>query len=78
MVTNEMTLGDEILSNSFPYKKIVNRILWGIKGKWVVQGVVDAYIGANHSAEGSENECVDDQAVRVVDIIETFRLQVKS
>ncbi|PWA49190.1 translationally-controlled tumor protein [Artemisia annua] len=32
--------GDEILSDSFPYKKIVNRILWEIKGKWVVQGVV--------------------------------------
>ncbi|PWA61147.1 translationally controlled tumor protein 2 [Artemisia annua] len=39
------------------------------------KGVVDAYIGANPSAEGGENECVDDQAVRVVDIVDTFRLQ---
>ena len=37
------------------------------------------YIGANPSAEGGgEDEAIDDQAVRVVDIVDTFRLQVKS
>ena len=45
--------------------------------QWVVQGGVDVDIGANPSAEGGgEDEGVDDQAVRVVDIIDTFRLQV--
>lgn len=34
-------------------------------------------IGANPSAEGGgEDEGVDDQAVKVVDIVDTFRLQV--
>ena len=34
-------------------------------------------IGANPSAEGDgEDEGVDDQAVKVVDIVDTFRLQV--
>ena len=34
-------------------------------------------IGANPSAEGAgEDEGVDDQAVKVVDIVDTFRLQV--
>lgn len=34
-------------------------------------------IGANPSAEGGdEEEGVDDQAVKVVDIVDTFRLQV--
>ncbi|KVI11796.1 Mss4-like protein [Cynara cardunculus var. scolymus] len=43
---------------------------------WVVQGVVSVDIGANPSAEGGEDEeGVDDQAVKVVDIVDTFRLQ---
>ncbi|KVI04724.1 Mss4-like protein, partial [Cynara cardunculus var. scolymus] len=44
--------------------------------KWVVQGAVDVNIGANPSAEGGdEDKGVDDQAVKVVDIVDTFRLQ---
>ena len=47
--------------------------------QWVVKGAldVDAMIGANASAEGGgEDESTDDQAVKVVDIVDTFRLQV--
>ncbi len=45
--------------------------------QWVVQGAIDVDIGANPSAEGGEDdEGVDDQAVKVVDIVDTFRLQV--
>ena len=45
--------------------------------QWVAQGAVDVDIGANPSAEGAdEDEGVDDQVVKVVDIIDTFRLQV--
>ncbi|CAA2985917.1 Hypothetical predicted protein [Olea europaea subsp. europaea] len=44
--------------------------------QWVVQGAVDVDIGANPSAEGAdEDEKVDDAAVKVVDIVDTFRLQ---
>lgn len=69
-------LGDELLSDSFPYKEILNGILWEVEGKWVVQGAVDVNIGANPSAEGGdEDEGVDDQTVKVVDIVDTFRLQ---
>lgn len=46
--------------------------------QWVVKGSVDVDIGANPSAEGGEDEGVDDQAVKVVDIVDTFRLQVES
>ncbi|XP_038991744.1 translationally-controlled tumor protein homolog [Hibiscus syriacus] len=43
---------------------------------WVVQGTVNVDIGANPSAEGAEeDEGVDDQAVKVVDIVDTLRLQ---
>jgi hypothetical protein len=44
--------------------------------QWVIQGAVDVDIGANPSAEGGDDEGVDDQAVKVVDIVDTFRLQV--
>ncbi|GJY68666.1 translationally-controlled tumor protein, partial [Tanacetum coccineum] len=38
----------------------------------VVKGAADVYIGANPSAECGENKGVDDQAVKVVDIVDTF------
>ena len=42
-----------------------------------MQGAVDVDIGANPSAEGAdEDEGVDDQTVKVVDVVGTFRLQV--
>ena len=45
--------------------------------QWVVQGAVDVDIGGNPSAEGGdEDEGVDDQAVKVVDIVDTCRLKV--
>nr|GEX20073.1 hypothetical protein [Tanacetum cinerariifolium] len=69
-------MGDELLSDSFRYDEILNGVLWEVEGKWVTQGAVSVYTGANPSAEGGgEDEGVDDQAVRVVDIVDTFRLQ---
>ncbi|KAK1315821.1 hypothetical protein QJS10_CPA05g00415 [Acorus calamus] len=76
LVYQDVLTSDELLSDSFPYKEIENGILWEVEGKWVVQGAVDVDIGANPSAEGGdEDEGVDDQAVKVVDIVDTFRLQ---
>ncbi|GFZ21797.1 translationally controlled tumor protein [Actinidia rufa] len=76
LVYQDMLTGDELLSDSFPYKEIHNGVLWEVEGKWVVKGAVDVNIGANPSAEGGgEDEGVDDQAVKVVDIVDTFRLQ---
>ncbi|KAL6548252.1 hypothetical protein OROGR_008673 [Orobanche gracilis] len=71
-----LTVSDELLSDSFPYKEIENGVLWEVEGKWVVKGAVDVDIGANPSAEGGEDdEGVDDGATKVVDIVDTFRLQ---
>ncbi|KAH7281543.1 hypothetical protein KP509_36G052900 [Ceratopteris richardii] len=68
--------GDELLSDSFVYKEVQNGIFWEVEGKWVVKGAVSVDIGANPSSEGAdEDEGVDDQAVKVVDIVDTFRLQ---
>ncbi|CAN8269227.1 unnamed protein product [Cochlearia groenlandica] len=76
LVYQDLLTGDELLSDSFPYKEIENGVLWEVEGKWTVLGSVDVNIGANPSAEeGGEDEGVDDQAVKVVDIVDTFRLQ---
>ncbi|KAK9292707.1 hypothetical protein L1049_020686 [Liquidambar formosana] len=76
LVYQDLLTGDELLSDSFPYTEIENGMLWEVEGKWVVQGAVDVDIGANPSAEGGEeDEGVDDQAAKVVDIVDTFRLQ---
>ncbi|KAJ4722168.1 Translationally-controlled tumor protein-like [Melia azedarach] len=76
LVYQDLLTDDELLSDSFPYKEIQNGILWEVEGKWVVQGAVEVNIGANPSAEGAdEDEGVDDKAAKVVDIVDTFRLQ---
>ncbi|KAJ7546117.1 hypothetical protein O6H91_08G025300 [Diphasiastrum complanatum] len=76
LVYQDLISGDELLSDSFAYNEIHNGILWEVEGKWVTQGALDVDIGANPSAEGGEeDEGVDDQAIKVVDIVDTFRLQ---
>ncbi|XP_062108656.1 translationally-controlled tumor protein homolog [Humulus lupulus] len=76
LVYQDLLSGDELLSDSFPYKELENGCLWEVEGKWVIQGAVDVDIGANPSAEGADaDEGVDDQSVKVVDIVDTFRLQ---
>ncbi|PKA62961.1 Translationally-controlled tumor protein like [Apostasia shenzhenica] len=76
LVYQDLLTGDELLSDSFPYKEIENCMLWEVQGKWVVHGAINVDIGANPSAEGGhEDEGVDDQSVKVVDIVDTFRLQ---
>ena len=76
LVYQDVLTGDELLSDSFPFKELENGMLWEVQGKWVVQGAVNVDIGANPSAEGADDdEGVDDQAKKVVDIVDTFRLQ---
>uniref|UniRef100_A0ACD5W8N8 Uncharacterized protein n=1 Tax=Avena sativa TaxID=4498 RepID=A0ACD5W8N8_AVESA len=76
LVYQDKLTGDELLSDSFPYRELENGVLWEVDGKWVVQGAAEFDIGANPSAEGGgDDEGVDDQAVKVVDIVDTFRLQ---
>ncbi|KMT14227.1 hypothetical protein BVRB_4g075860 [Beta vulgaris subsp. vulgaris] len=76
LLYQDLLTGDELLSDSFPYKELFNGCLWEVDGKWVVKGAVDFDIGANPSAEGGDGEeAVDDQAVKIVDIVDTFRLQ---
>ncbi|CAI5503765.1 unnamed protein product [Closterium sp. Naga37s-1] len=75
LVYQDLISGDELLSDSFEAKEIQNGIFYEVEGKWVVKGGVEVDIGANPSAEGGEEEAVEDQAEKVVDIVDTFRLQ---
>ncbi|CAM0874117.1 unnamed protein product [Alopecurus aequalis] len=76
LVYQDKLSGDELLSDSFTYTELFDGALWEVDGKWVSKGSVDVDIGANPSAEGGgDDEGVDDQAVKVVDIVDTFRLQ---
>ncbi|KAK4415419.1 Translationally-controlled tumor protein [Sesamum alatum] len=76
LVYQDLLTSDERLSNYFPYKEVENGALWEVEGKWVVKGAIDVDIGANPSVEGGEDdEGFDDQVVKLVDIVDTFRLQ---
>eukprot|EP00850_Spirogloea_muscicola_P004546 SM000019S05090 [mRNA] locus=s19:842825:844388:- [translate_table: standard] len=76
LIYEDLISGDELLSDSFQLTEVQDGIFYEVDGKWVVQGPISVDIGANASAEGGgEDEGVDDQAVRVVDIVDTFRLQ---
>jgi len=76
LLYTDVFTGDELLSDSFRCKELFNGVLWEVEGKWVVKGAVEVDIGANPSSEGGEDdEGVDDQAQKVVDIVDTFRLQ---
>lgn len=74
-----LALTIRLLADSFSVALLISLNLCTLIGfwQWVVQGAVNVDIGANPSAEGGdEDEGVDDQAVKVVDIVDTFRLQV--
>ncbi|RVW24887.1 Translationally-controlled tumor protein-like [Vitis vinifera] len=46
LVCQDLLTRDELLRDSFPYKKLFNGALLEVEGKWVVQGAIDVDIGA--------------------------------
>ncbi|GBG67855.1 hypothetical protein CBR_g976 [Chara braunii] len=75
LLYTDIFTGDELLSDVYPVGEKFDGVLWEVKGKWIVKGSVDVDIGANPSAEGGDDEGVEDGAERVVDIVDSFRLQ---
>ncbi|WP_368859594.1 hypothetical protein, partial [Escherichia coli] len=41
LVYTDLLSGDELLSDSFPYKEIENGMAWEVVDKWGVQGGID-------------------------------------
>ncbi|KAL8254374.1 hypothetical protein R6Q59_032595 [Mikania micrantha] len=85
LVYQDLISGDELLSDSFPYKELLNGILWEVEGKvylapifvlgWYKEQWRLTLVQTLLQKEPEEDEGVDDQAVKVVDIVDTFRLQ---
>lgn len=65
-----------MFSDAFPIKKI-NEFIWEVDGKFikVKEGVDDALIGANPSAEGGDDECVEDDVKTVIDVVYSHQLE---
>lgn len=64
---------DELMSDSYELKEVYG-VAYEIDCSMITEGVVEVDIGANASAEEAE-EGVEDQAVKVNNIIHSFRLQ---
>lgn len=65
--------GDEIISDSFDLKE-VDGVAYEADCAMITLGAVEVDTGANASAEEAE-EALDDAAVKVNNIVHTFRLQ---
>lgn len=67
-------LDDELFSDAFPIKKI-NEHIWEVEGKSikVKEGVDDALIGANPSAEGGET--IDDGIITTINVVYSHQLE---
>ncbi|KAI0016670.1 translationally-controlled tumor protein [Xylariomycetidae sp. FL0641] len=69
---------DELMSDSYPMKE-VNDILYEVDCKMITIDAIDVDIGANASAEGGdEDEGTADEAVKVNNVVHSFRLQETS
>lgn len=68
-------IGDELLSDAFPQKPLHGGIIIEVQCRNVTKGPVKIDTGANPSAEGGEDEAVDDSAETVIDVIDNFGLE---
>nr|CDS27015.1 gag pol polyprotein [Hymenolepis microstoma] len=71
--------GDELFSDAFPIK-VVNDFVWEVEGCFirVKNGVDGSLIGANPSAEGGEDDCVQDDVRTVINVVESHQLESTS
>ncbi|KAK0753166.1 Mss4-like protein [Schizothecium vesticola] len=67
---------DEIISDSFDMKE-VDGVAYEVDCQMIVEGAVQVDTGANASAEEAE-EGIEDEAVKVNNVVHSFRLQSTS
>jgi hypothetical protein len=75
MIYKDIISGDEMVSDSFPIE-VVNDVVLKVETKMVVKEALNVNVGGNPSADGGEDEGVDDTAQRVNDVVDAFNLQV--
>lgn len=76
IIFKDIITDDEIISDSYDLKE-VDGIVYEADCAMITEGNVDVDIGANASAEEAE-EALDDQVVKVNNIVHSFRLQSTS
>jgi hypothetical protein len=64
--------------NSFPIEKIFDGIGFEVKSNFIVKGGEDIDIGCGNEFGGTEedNEGVDDQKVKILDVVDAFKYNV--
>mmetsp|Transcript_41 Transcript_41/g.100 ORF Transcript_41/g.100 Transcript_41/m.100 type:complete len:231 (+) Transcript_41:130-822(+) len=70
----DIVSGDEMVSDSFP-SQLVDDVVLKVETKSIIKDALQVDTGANAAEEGGEDEGVDDQAERVNDVVDAFRLQ---
>jgi hypothetical protein len=76
IIFKDILNGDELLADSYPLNEIEDGFFYEVEGKWQTLTMDDVDIGANPSAEGGDEDGpADDGGRKVVDLIESFRLQ---
>jgi len=76
LIFKDVITGDEIISDSYDLKD-VDGIVYEANCAMIVEGAVEVNTGANASAEEAD-EGLEDQAIRVNNIVHSFRLQSTS
>ncbi|PHH63095.1 hypothetical protein CDD80_1254 [Ophiocordyceps camponoti-rufipedis] len=77
IIFKDILTDDEIISDSYELKE-VDGIVYEADCAMITEQAVQADIGANASAEGGDEDGVEDQAVKVNNIVHSFRLQSTS
>eukprot|EP00128_Syssomonas_multiformis_P006048 Colp12_sorted_trinity150504_noHs@17080 len=76
LIYQDVITGDELFSDSFP-NKLVDDMVYEVEGRSikVKEGIDDALIGGNASAEGEDmGEGVEDDVKQVIDVVYSHRL----
>ncbi|KAL2136331.1 hypothetical protein VTI74DRAFT_4365 [Chaetomium olivicolor] len=76
IIYKDIISDDEIISDSYDLKE-VDGVVYEADCAMITEGAVEVDIGANASAEEAE-DTVEDQAVKVNNIVHSFRLQSTS
>ncbi|KAK4230789.1 Mss4-like protein [Podospora fimiseda] len=76
LIYKDIISGDELLSDSYDLKE-VDGVAYEADCAMITEGAVEVNIGANASAEEAD-EALEDTAVKVNNIVHSFRLQSTS
>ncbi|KAG6029382.1 hypothetical protein E4U41_000358 [Claviceps citrina] len=77
IIFKDILTGDEIISDSYDLKE-VDGIVYEADCAMITEEAVQVDTGANASAEGGDEDGPEDQAVKVNNIVHSFRLQSTS